>query len=134
LSDACQLGKHTKLPFPTSHSHALSPFDLIHCDLWTFPVISCSGYKFYLVIVDYFSHFTWVFPLRAKSDTCDTLLRFFSFVTTQFNTTIRCHNVTMAENFSPPYFVPISLPMMSSVHFFFKPSYPILLGRSPPHS
>ena len=40
--------------------------------------------------MDDFSHFSWVFPLRAKSDTCDTLLRFFSFVNTQFHTTIRC--------------------------------------------
>ncbi|KAK1619722.1 hypothetical protein QYE76_025239 [Lolium multiflorum] len=42
------------------------------------------------VILDDYSHYSWVFPLRAKSETCDTLLRFFSFVTTQYNTTIRC--------------------------------------------
>lgn len=90
LCDACQLGKHTKLTFSASHSHALSPFDLIHCDLWTSPIISCSGYKYYLVVLDDYSHFSWVFPLRAKSDTCDTLLRFFSFVQTQFHTLIRC--------------------------------------------
>jgi hypothetical protein len=29
-------------------------------------------------------------PIRQKSDTCDTLHRLFSFVTTQFHTTIRC--------------------------------------------
>jgi hypothetical protein len=41
------------------------------------------------VILDDLSHFTRVFPLKQKSDTCDTLLRFFSFVNTQFHTTIR---------------------------------------------
>jgi histone deacetylase 1/2 len=40
LCDACQLGKHTKLPFSLSHSRTTKPFDLIHCDLWTSPVIS----------------------------------------------------------------------------------------------
>jgi hypothetical protein len=29
-------------------------FDLVHCDLWTSPVLSLSGYKFYLVILDDF--------------------------------------------------------------------------------
>ena len=30
-------------------------FDLVHCDLWTSPVLSMSGYKYYLVVVDDFS-------------------------------------------------------------------------------
>jgi hypothetical protein len=90
LCDACQIGKHTKLPSSKSHSHASSPFDFIHCDLWTSPILSCSGYTYYLVILDEFLHFCWVFPLRAKSDTCDTLLCFFIFVANQFHTTIWC--------------------------------------------
>jgi hypothetical protein len=42
---ACQLGRHTRLPFHVSSSRAIRNFDLIHCDLWTSPVISVSGYK-----------------------------------------------------------------------------------------
>ena len=30
----CQFGKQTALPFNNSVSHALTPFDLIHYDLW----------------------------------------------------------------------------------------------------
>ena len=45
-------------------SHA---FNLVHCDLWTSPVLSISSYKYYLVVVDDFSHYSWSFPLRAKS-------------------------------------------------------------------
>jgi hypothetical protein len=33
LCHACQLGRHTRLPFPTSSSRASQNFDLIHCDL-----------------------------------------------------------------------------------------------------
>jgi histone deacetylase 1/2 len=58
LCDACQLGKHTRLPFSIYHSRANSPFNIIHCDLWTSPIVSCSGYKYYLVILDDFSHFS----------------------------------------------------------------------------
>jgi hypothetical protein len=56
LCHACQLGRHTRLPFTTS-SRAEQAFDLVHCDLWTSPVLSLSGYKYYLVILDDFSHF-----------------------------------------------------------------------------
>jgi hypothetical protein len=36
-------------------------FDLVYYDLWTSPVLSISGYKYYLVILDYFSHFLGLF-------------------------------------------------------------------------
>jgi hypothetical protein len=69
LCHACQLGRHVRLPFSSSPSRASLNFDLIHCDLWTSPVPSVSGFKYYLVILDHCSHFVWTFPLRLKSDT-----------------------------------------------------------------
>jgi hypothetical protein len=44
--DACQLGKHTRLPFSSSSSHAEKVFDLLHLDLWTSLVISVSDSKY----------------------------------------------------------------------------------------
>jgi hypothetical protein len=82
LCHACQLGCHTRLPFYASLSRATSIFDIIHCDLWTSPVLSLSGFKYYLVILDDFSHYLWTFPLRLKSDTFPTLTNFFSDVAT----------------------------------------------------
>ena len=90
ICHACQLGRHVRLPFGTSQSRALKIFDLIHCDLWTSPVPSVSGYKYYLVILDDYSHYLWTFPLRLKSDTFATISHFFSYVATQFGTTIKC--------------------------------------------
>jgi histone deacetylase 1/2 len=81
---ACQLGKHVRLPFSRSKTICVVPFQLLHCDLWTSPVASNSGYKFYLVIVDDFSHYMWTFPLRRKSDTCDLLINFVAYARTQF--------------------------------------------------
>jgi hypothetical protein len=82
ICHACQLGRHVRLPFSMSNSRALHHFDLIHCDLWTSPVISVSGYKYYLVILDNCTHYTWTFLLRLKSDTFGILSNFFSFVRT----------------------------------------------------
>jgi hypothetical protein len=70
---ACQLGRHIHLPFVSSNSFADNNFDLIYCDLWTSPIVSVFGYKYYLVILDDHSHFMWTFPLRIKSNTFSTL-------------------------------------------------------------
>jgi hypothetical protein len=86
---ACQLGKHTKLPFYSSSHRAEHPFYLIHLDLWTSPVVSVSGSKYYLVILGDFTHYLWVFPLKLKSDTFTTLSHFFAYVSTQFGRTVK---------------------------------------------
>jgi hypothetical protein len=54
---ACQLGKHTKLPFCSSSHRVELPFNLIHLDLWTSPVVSVSGSKYYLVILEDYTHY-----------------------------------------------------------------------------
>ena len=86
---ACQLGRHVRLPFSVSNSRAIHPFDLIHCDLWTSLVVSVSGYKYYLVILDDCTHYTWTFSLRLKSETFGVISNFFSYVRTQFDSTIK---------------------------------------------
>jgi hypothetical protein len=94
LCHACQLGRHVRFPFLTS-SRAAVTFDLIHCDVWTSPAISISGYQYYLLVLDDFSHYLWTFPLRQKSDTFPTLSHFFAWVSTQFGDTIwsiQCDN------------------------------------------
>jgi hypothetical protein len=51
------------MPFASSMSRVDNIFDLIHCDLWTSMVVSVSGYKYYLLILDDRSHFMLTFPL-----------------------------------------------------------------------
>lgn len=103
LCHACQLGRHIRLPFHTLLSHATHNFRLIHCDLWTSPVTSVSGYKYYLVVLNNCSHYLWTFPLHLKSDTFSTLANFFSYVHTQFGVTVKgvqCDNGREFDNFS----------------------------------
>jgi histone deacetylase 1/2 len=89
LCHACQLGRHTRLPFHVSSSCTSHMFQLLHCDLWTLPITSVSGHKYYLVILDDYSHYLWTFPLRLKSDTFSTLSNFFTYVHTQFGVPIQ---------------------------------------------
>jgi hypothetical protein len=70
---ACQLGRHTRMHFASSTSRADNIFDLIHCDIWISPVVSVSGHKYYMLIIDYHSYFVWTFSLQVKSDTFSTI-------------------------------------------------------------
>jgi histone deacetylase 1/2 len=108
LCHACQLGKHIRLPFDTSTTRTSCPFELIHCDLWTSPLASISGYKYYLVILDDFTHFLWTFPLRLKSDAFPAIKHFFAYVSTQYNTTVQavqCDNGREFDNAAAKLFL-----------------------------
>jgi hypothetical protein len=59
---AYQLGKHTSC---SSSHRAEHPFDLIHLDLWASPVVSMSGSKYYLFILDDFTHYLRTFPPKT---------------------------------------------------------------------
>jgi hypothetical protein len=73
VCDACQRGRHVRLPFSHSSSFTYFPFQIIHCDLWTSPIVSFTSYKYYLVLVDDYNHYTWTFPLSHKSDATATI-------------------------------------------------------------
>jgi hypothetical protein len=95
---ACHLGKHIGLPFSDSNSISLFPFQLMHCDVWTSPVVSNSGFKFYLVILDDFSHFAWTFPLHQKSDVLPALIAFHPSFILSFNAHSCAYKLTMARS------------------------------------
>jgi hypothetical protein len=94
--DACRLGKNVRVH---SNKVATFPFTLLHCDVWTSPVVNNSRFKYYLVILDDFTHFVWSFPLRHKSDVLATLISFHAFVQTQFNCPIACIQTNNGKEF-----------------------------------
>ena len=96
---ACRMVKHVRLPFSSSSTVASYPFELIHSDVWTSPITSNSGFLYYLVILDDYSHFVWTFPLRRKSDVPATLLAFFSYVSTQFGRPIHALQTDNGKEF-----------------------------------
>ncbi|PKU82566.1 Retrovirus-related Pol polyprotein from transposon TNT 1-94 [Dendrobium catenatum] len=50
---------------------------LIHSDVWgPAPVDSVQGYRYYVIFIDDFSRFTWLFPLRQKSEVFETFVSF----------------------------------------------------------
>ena len=78
ICDACQMGKQTKATHKgknvVSTSNAL---ELIHMDLFdSSKYISLNGSRYCFVIVDDYTRYTWVFFLKHKDQTLDTLIAF----------------------------------------------------------
>jgi GAG-pre-integrase domain len=46
----------------TSTSTSSSPLDFVHSNIWgPSPIISSQGYKYYIIFVDDYSHFIWIY-------------------------------------------------------------------------
>ena len=99
-------------PFSASTTISTFPFQLLHSDVWTSPVASNTGYLYYLVILDDFSHYVWTFPLRRKSDSLATLTVFYSYVTTQFGRPILHYKLTAEKSLTMSLFAHFS-PLMA---------------------
>ena len=72
----CQLAKSQQLSFPKSQTITHSPLEPVHSDIWTTHVFSISGCKYYAIFVDDYLRYSWLFPLKQKSDMLDCFIKF----------------------------------------------------------
>lgn len=70
------MAKSHKLSFPTSTHQTSHPLELIHSHVWTSPVMSLNGCKYYVIFIDNFSQFLWLFPLKQMSDVALSFIKF----------------------------------------------------------
>ena len=83
--DACQYGKSHALPFNLSQNRASNVLDLIHTDLWgPAPVASHTNFKYYVHFIDDHSRYTWLYPLKQKSDALQAFIQFKNLVENEF--------------------------------------------------
>jgi hypothetical protein len=99
VSEVCQKGKHIPFPFHNSRTFTYFPFQIIHCDIWTSPIESFTGFKYYLIIIDDYSHYIWTFPLCCKSEVSATLCSFYRYVLNQFCLSIQCIHCVNGKEF-----------------------------------
>jgi hypothetical protein len=85
ICEECILGKHPQEKFDKGKTQrASSPLYLIHSDLmgpFSHPTINKERYV--LISFDYFSHFTWIYFLKKKSEVFEHLKYFKALVETQ---------------------------------------------------
>ena len=84
------VSKSHKLPFSASNSCTTSLFELVDMDVWgPAPIPSFKGFKYYLVVIDGFTRYTWLFPLHYKSDVQSTLSHFKAYVLNYFQFSVK---------------------------------------------
>ena len=89
--EACQYGKLHQVSFPSHPLHTTAPFQVVHTDVWgPAPLLSIEGYRCYAVFVDDFTRYTWIYPLRLKSEVLSVFEYFNTMVERQFTTQIKC--------------------------------------------
>ena len=75
------------LPFNKSTIHTISPFQLIHMDLWgPYKAVNNSESHCFLTIIDDFTRNTWTQLLQNKTQVKTTIIQFYHMIQTQFDT------------------------------------------------
>ena len=77
MCDACQLVKMKCTTYPLIGKRYNSPFKLIHCDIWgPSPQTDIEGHRWFLICVDDYICFCWLYLLKDKSETAKLLKNF----------------------------------------------------------
>lgn len=88
--DACIMSKHVRHSSSHLSSPTSVPFAIIHSDVWgPSPVVSLSGFRWFVTFIDCFSRTTWVYLLKKKGEVASVFQTFHKMIQTQFGGTIR---------------------------------------------
>ncbi|XP_058004059.1 retrovirus-related Pol polyprotein from transposon TNT 1-94 [Hevea brasiliensis] len=91
VCEACQFGKFSQAPFPVDQAwRASTKLELIHTDVCG-PISTSSygGSKYFLLFIDDFSRYCWVYFLKQKSEVFSKFQQFKAFVETQTDSKIK---------------------------------------------
>ncbi|PKU75779.1 Retrovirus-related Pol polyprotein from transposon TNT 1-94 [Dendrobium catenatum] len=87
----CNKAKHHKSVFELSRNRANSVLDLIHSDVWgPAPTTSNTGMLYYVLFIDNYSRFSWIFPLRHKSEVFAVFVTFKTYIENLTSAKIKC--------------------------------------------
>ncbi|KAD3067463.1 hypothetical protein E3N88_35343 [Mikania micrantha] len=106
LCKACLAGKHRRSPFPAHSTHrAEKPLELIHPDLCG-PIAPCtsSGNRYFLLLVDDFSRFMWVYIIRSKDQAYKAFCKFKSVAESEFGCKVKALRTNRGGEFTSSRF------------------------------
>jgi hypothetical protein len=76
VCSACQQAKSHQLPFNDSTRVSTEPLQWVHSDVWGPAIKYVNGYQYYVSFLDDYSHFTWIYLIKHKSDVQSIFLEF----------------------------------------------------------
>jgi transposase InsO family protein len=91
VSEACQLGKQVRHPFPAQTTHVSSkPLEMIHSNVWTTKTESIGGCKYYVSFIDDHTRKVWVYFMKHKGEVFQHFLNFEAVVEKEKGVSIKC--------------------------------------------
>ncbi|CAH9120171.1 unnamed protein product [Cuscuta epithymum] len=99
--ESCHLGKQPRKSFPRRvNNRATSPFDLVHTDVWgPYRVTSTLGFRYFVIFVDDFSRYTWLFLMKERFELFHIFQTFCAEIQTQFGHSIKILRSDNAKEF-----------------------------------
>jgi hypothetical protein len=102
VCSSCQQGKLHKFHFPLNSSVSAHPLDLLFLDVWgPAPVVSSNNKRYFLCIVEDYSHYSWLFPLSCKSEVLHVFTKFKLLVENYFQSSIKSVQTDGGGEFIP---------------------------------
>ncbi|KAG7552793.1 Integrase catalytic core [Arabidopsis thaliana x Arabidopsis arenosa] len=86
--NSCFINKSHKLPFFNTTISSSKPLEIIFSDVWSSPIISVDGYKYYVIFVDHFTRYSWLYPMKNKSQVAQIFPLFQALVENRFESKI----------------------------------------------
>jgi hypothetical protein len=76
MCDACQRAKSHQLPYSKSNSSSSHPLEFVYSDVWGYAPKSIGGKQYYVRSINDYSKFSWIYPLKFKSEVFSTFVEF----------------------------------------------------------
>ena len=74
--EVCELSKHTHSSYIPRMHHYDNVLSIVHSDVWdASPIIALTDHRYYVTFIDDYSHCTWVYLLKRKSEVLFTFLQ-----------------------------------------------------------
>lgn len=89
LCNSCSINKSHKLPFYNTSIVFSKPLEIIFTDVWTAPTYSVDGFKYYVLFVDHFTRYMWLYPIKTKSQVLQIFQAFKALVENRFEQKIK---------------------------------------------
>jgi len=100
ICDACHQAKQ-RFFFSLSDTRTAKPFELFHICIWGLcSFVSMLCHKFFLIIVDDFTRYTWIFPMHNKSEVRANVTNFITYAENQFSTKVKIIRTNNGIEFS----------------------------------
>ena len=89
ICPGCTKGKMPACTYHPDLCHASKPFELIHLDIKSFPILSDHKYWYIIIFFNDFTSYEWSAMLCIKSAALQVAKHFFSMVSTQYDTKVK---------------------------------------------